>query len=111
MRRAKEFEQHLLFLQELYPEYSEGLVDDLAYARSQQQRASVTDRDRIFKQLESCALSCREVSEDLSIPYPTAYKILRELAERGLVVITERKGRAGSKPVLYFEQAHTQGSL
>jgi hypothetical protein len=105
-RRALEYEQHLLILQALYPEYSTGLDDDLIYARSQSVRDSVSDRDRIMAQLDRVALSCREVSDDLSIPYPTTYKILQELAERGLLVIFERAGIAGNKPVCYYELPH-----
>lgn len=114
VRRAKEYEQHLRFLQDAFPEYATGLEDDLAYAISQQERGRVSDRDRIFKHIGDTPLSCREVCEDLSIPYATTYKILNEFADKGLMIITEREGRGGkthNKPTLYYQRSSPHGSL
>jgi hypothetical protein len=105
-RRAKEYEQHLLILRDMYPEYGVKLDEQIAYAKSQQERNRVSDRERIHRQLEDCPLSCREVAEDLEMPYPTVYKILQSLAEDGLVIIRQRAGRFGQKPVCYYELAH-----
>jgi len=102
VRRAKEYEQHLLLMRDMFPEYAAGIDEQLTYARSQQERGSVSDRDRVLAQLETCALSCIEVADDLSMPYATAYKILQEFAAAGLVVIRERPGRSGNKPVCYY---------
>lgn len=111
VRRAKEYEQHLLFLQAAFPEYSTGLEDDLAYARSQQERGRVSDRDRVFNSIERSPLSCREISEDLELPYQTTYKILQEFAVRGVVVITTRPGIAGNKPTAFYQRMSPDASL
>jgi Trp operon repressor len=106
-RRAKEYEQHLLILRDLFPQYAAGIEQQIAYARSQQERGRRSDRARVIRQLEPCELSCREVAEDLEIPYATCYKILQELAVTGIVIIRQRAGRAGNKPVCYYSLSHT----
>jgi DNA-binding transcriptional ArsR family regulator len=107
VRRAKDYEQHLLFMRDSFPEYTAGIDEQIAYARSQQERNRVSDRDRVLKQLEPCELSCSEVADDLMMPYATTYKILKALAECGLVAIRQRPGRAGNKPVCYYSLTHS----
>jgi hypothetical protein len=108
VRRAKEYEQHLLFMRDSFPEYSAGIEKQIAYARSQAERGRASDHDQVLKQMESCALSCREISDDLSIPYATVYKILQEYAAAGVVIIRQHAGRAGNKPVCYYSLSHAQ---
>lgn|GEM_PF-4424396 len=107
-RRAKEYEQQLLLLRDLFPEYSTGIDSQIEFARSQAGRTPVSDRDRVTAALEAWpgGVTCGEVSEDLKIPYKTAYKILREFLESGFVAATERRGLAGNKPYLVFTLAH-----
>lgn len=108
VRRAKEYEQYLLFLRDLFPEYTMGLDEQIAYARSQQERNSTSDRDRVYESLRGWGegSTCGEVAEDLKIPYATAYKILREFLDTGLVIATERAGISGNKPYLVYKLAH-----
>lgn len=102
-RRAKEYEQHLLILRDMFPEYTEGIDTQLAYAHAQQKRTPASDRERISVHLKKHEmLTCREISEDLEMPYATCYKILREGAERGTFAAFERKGIAGNKPYLVW---------
>lgn len=107
VRRAKDYEQHLMFMREMFPEYSAGIDAQIAYAKSQQERNGQSDRDRVLKQLEMIELSCQEVADDLKMPYATTYKILMEYAESGIVIVRQRAGRAGNKPVNYFSLSHT----
>lgn len=108
-RRAKEYEQHLLILRDRFPQYSAGIDEQIAYARLQSARDSVSDRDRIILHLEKNEqLTCREMSDDLSIPYATCYKILRGYLEMGTVAAHERKGIAGNKPYLIYSLTHTK---
>lgn len=107
VRRAKEYEQHLLFMRDSFPEYSSGIDEQIAYARSQQERDSVSDRDRVLQVLERGEATCREVSEDLETPYATCYKILKEYLNIGLVAAREHKGLAGNKPYLVYSIAHS----
>src|ERR1700755_1258220 len=102
VRRAKDYEQQLLILRDLFPEYTSGIEEQIAYARSQQERNHISDRDRVLHVLEMGEATCGEVAEDLKIPYATAYKILREFLDSGMVVATERAGIAGNKPYLVF---------
>lgn len=91
----------------MFPEYTDGLEEQLAYARSQQTRTKASDRERISAILEKYEmLTCREISEDLEMPYATVYKILRGCLERGLVAAFERKGIAGNKPYLVYSLPH-----
>jgi hypothetical protein len=106
VRRAKDYEQHLLFMRDSFPEYKTSIDEQIAYARSQQDRNRVSDRDRVLKQLEPCELSCSEVADDLMMPYATCYKILMEYANNGICAIIQRPGRAGNKPVNYFRLTH-----
>jgi hypothetical protein len=110
VRRAKEYEQHLLILRDVFPQFSAGLDEQIAYARSQQDRSRVSDRDRVILHLEKskAALRCDELSEDLNMPYATTYKILRSYLESGLVAAFERKGIAGNKPYLVYQLTHTR---
>lgn len=105
-RRAKEYEQHLLILRDMYPEYSGGIEQQLAYARGQQGRTKASDRARVIKALEPQSLTCRELSEDLEMPYATCYKILKGMLETGAVAAYEHKGRAGNKPYLVYSLPH-----
>jgi hypothetical protein len=108
-RRAKEYEQHLLILRDMFPQYSAGLNEQIAYARSQSARDKVSDRDRIILHLEKNEqLTCREMADDLSIPYATCYKILRGYLGTGTVAAHERKGIAGNKPYLIYSLTHEQ---
>lgn len=104
-RHALEYEQHLLILKDLYPEYSAGIDEQIAWARAQSQRGKSSDRDRILKALEAQDLTTNEVAEDLEMPYATAYKILKGFLEKGLVSATTRKGGA-DKPYLVWSLTH-----
>ncbi|HEV7376312.1 MAG TPA: hypothetical protein VGN95_16475, partial [Pyrinomonadaceae bacterium] len=108
LRRAKEYEQHLLILKDMFPQYSAGIDEQIAYAKSQQDRNRVSDRDRVLKQLEDCPLTCSEVAEDLNMPAATAYKILKEHAESGLVIITQRPRRDSKKPLCVYSLSHSR---
>jgi sugar-specific transcriptional regulator TrmB len=108
LRRAKEYEQHLLILKDMFPQYGAGIDEQIAYAKSQQDRNHVSDRDRVIKQLESCPLTCAEVAEDLNMPHATAYKILRAFAECGLVIIAHRPRRDGKKPLCVYSLSHSR---
>ncbi|MGB7925570.1 MAG: helix-turn-helix domain-containing protein [Pyrinomonadaceae bacterium] len=108
-RRAKDYEQHLLILRDMFPQFIAGIDEQIAYARSQSGRDQVSDRDRIIRHLEKNGqLTCREMSEDLNIPYATCYKILRSYLELGTVAAHERKGIAGNKPYLVYSITPTQ---
>ncbi len=106
VRRAKEYEQHLLFMRDMFPEYNQGIDEQIAYAKSQQERSHSSDRDRVLQILERGEVTCRELAEDLSMPYATAYKILKEYLEAGICSAREHKGLSGNKPYLVYSTGH-----
>lgn len=108
-RRALEYEQELLALLDRFDgtEIADRLKRDLAWAREQTKRDQQSDRDRVFNALRAFdSLTCREISEDLDMPYQTVWKLLRELLDCGLVGAREQKRIGGGKPTLLFYQIH-----
>jgi hypothetical protein len=107
-RRAQEYEQQLLILRDIFPEFTAGIDEQIAYARAQSKRKSASDRDRVLAALEPEreGLTCAEVAADLEIPYATTYKILKEYLAKGIVAAYERAGRAGNKPYLIYSLVH-----
>ena len=102
IRRAKEYEQFLLFNLERFPDYRIRIEQEIRWARSLSGRGAASDADRILKSLEAWNEStCQEVADDTGLPYGTVYKILRRMLGNGIVMAREQKG-LGNKPCLVY---------
>jgi DNA-binding transcriptional ArsR family regulator len=108
VRRAKEYEQYLLFSRERFPEFGARIDRELDWARSEQERSAPSDRERVHSVLEQNrgGLLCEEVAEDSGLPYSTAYKHLRAMLDKGIVAATSRPGISANKPMIVWTLAH-----
>lgn len=107
VRRAKEYEQYLLFSREQFPEFATRINGEIKWARTEQERSKPSDRELIHSALQgSGGLLCNEVAEDTGLPYSTVYKHLREMLDEGLVSATSRPGLSANKPMLVWSLAH-----
>lgn len=105
VRRAKEYEQYLLFALDHFPEFSPRIQIELQFARSEQKRSKANDADVVLKSLEFEELTASEVSEDTRLPYSTVYKILRELLDQGIIKAKSRPGLSANKPIILYSHA------
>lgn len=105
VRRAKEYEQVLMFAIDRAPaELADRLAPELKWAREQQERDNPSDRDRVLKSIRVEKLSRAEIAEDTGLPVATVYKHLQELMSGGLVQARQlpaRGGRGGNNLVVY----------
>jgi DNA-binding transcriptional ArsR family regulator len=105
VRRAKDYEQYLQISLERFPEFAERIGREIAFARGEQERSHVSDRDRIFLAIEVEELNKTEIAGDLDLPASTVYKHLRELLDRGVIYARHLPGR-GNKPMLVYGRAN-----
>lgn len=108
VRRAKEYEQYLMFGLDRFPELEDRINQELEWARNQSKRTTPSDRDRIFASLELCDLTRAEIAEDTDIPPATVYKHLRELVKHRLVSESRRPGIGNNMFVNVYSQIHRQ---
>ena len=105
VRRAKEYEQVLMFAIDRAPaELAARLASELEWARGQQERDNTSDRDRVLKSIRVEKLSRTEIAEDTGLPVATVYKHLQELMTAGLVhtqKLPARGSRGGNNLVVY----------
>lgn len=107
VRRAKEYEQYLQFLLDRFPEFGSRIKTEIEWARAEADRSKASDRERICALLEKWdSMFCEEIAEDLALPYPTVYKLLRALLDEGLVTATTREGRSGNRPKIAWALPH-----
>jgi len=107
VRRAKDYEQYLQFSLERFPEFAERIGREIAFARGEQERSRVSDRDRIFLAIEVEELNKTEIAEDLDLPASTVYKHLRELLDVGVIYAKQLPGR-GNKPMLVYGRSNAK---
>lgn len=106
-RRAKCYEQFLLFMLARFPEYETRIAPELEFARAEQSRNGASDADRILKALEENeTLLCDELADDLDLPRSTVYKTLRKMLDGGIVAAHTRRGTSGNKPMIIYSLAH-----
>jgi hypothetical protein len=115
-RRAKEIEQHLIFLAEIAPEIARDLQPIINDAHARGEAGKVSTRDLIMEAMVKplAPATLEEFIADLQLPYGTIYENLMKLAGAGLIVITtkprdlEPAGKRGGarKPELLFRLAH-----
>jgi predicted transcriptional regulator len=115
-RRAKEIEQHLLFLAEVAPEIARDLQPLINNAHRRGDAGRVSARDLILEAMTKTLPpgTLEEFVEDLELPYGTVRENLMKLAEAGLVVIgmkpreVEPAGKRGGarKAEAVFTLAH-----
>lgn len=105
VRRAKDYEQHLQFALERFPEFAARIEREIAYAQGEQERSRVSDRDRVFLAIQTEELSKCEIVEDTDLPASTVYQHLRELVRVGLVYEKRLPGR-GVKFMIVYGHTH-----
>ncbi|MCA1615034.1 MAG: hypothetical protein LC795_15560 [Acidobacteria bacterium] len=115
-RRAKEIEQHLLFLAEVAPEIARDLRPIINDAHRRGEAGKTSTRDLILEAMSKPLApgTLEEFVEDLGLPYGTIRENLLKLADTGLVVIRTRprevepEGKRGGarKPEAVFILAH-----
>jgi hypothetical protein len=103
VRRAKEYEQFLLFNLERFPDYRARIEQEIEWTRKLSSgRGPASDQDRILQSLEAWHEStCQEVAEDTGLPYSTVYKLLRRMLDKGVVMARSQSG-LGNKPCLVY---------
>lgn len=91
LRRAKEYEQYLLFVLDNCPGMAPQLAPALAWARAEQTRSKSSDRQKVFRALAGFEwLTCTEIVEESALPPATVYKLLRQMIAEGLVERAKR---------------------
>lgn len=115
-RRAKEIEQHLIFLAELAPEIARDLRPIINEQHAKGEAGKTSTRDLILEAMTKSLppATMEEFVEDLGLPYGTIRENLMKLAEAGLVIIgtrpreVEPAGKRGGsrKPEAVFSLAH-----
>lgn len=105
VRRAKEYEQVLIFALDNVPaEYAGRLQKELEWARAEQSRDQDVDREAVYKAVKLAPLTRSEIAEDTGLPASTVWKRLQELVDSGRVRETKRPGQDNNKFVLVYSQ-------
>lgn len=102
VRRAKEYEQALLFALDKCPaEFAERLKKEIEWARAEQSRDTDGDRTAIYQAVKF-PLTRAEIAEDTGLPPSTVWKRLQELLDSGRVVESKRPVQGNNKFVLVY---------
>jgi DNA-binding transcriptional ArsR family regulator len=103
MRRAKEYEQYLLFALTKFPEYADRIHIEIKFAQTESMRSTESDQDRILSAFNGWdELLCQEIADDLKLNYRTVHKHLKRMLETGLVQARQRTGVSGNKPMIVY---------
>ena len=103
-RRAKELEQHIMLLADLFPECASAFKSAIALAHEVASKGKQSAADRVLAALQQplAPAEMEEFVEDLSLPYATVYSAVMKLASKGLVELRElpaepRPGKGGNR--------------